>query len=376
LQREIAAAYLRLGMVQGNPTTANLGDLEGARASSQHALSIGLRLLEKNPADRDARRTVALAQEKLSDVEAWSGEVPAALAHARQALESWRVLSEGKTDKAASMLPVAVSYVKLGDVLGNPLSPNRGDHSGAMGAYQSSLRILQALPPEEGKAFGVRRYIAILHERIGDMHLLGKRYGDATASFEQALIIREALAAENVTNRNALRDLGIAHEKICSVHLAEGDGRAALPGCRQAVAIYERLYAADQRDTQALGTLGVGHLWVHRALAASGDLDGALAELKRSTELFVTLRERQADSVSARRRYAHNLLYSSRLQHRMSVEPRVTPSARADLRKGGLADFEKGRELLAIIQKQGVATAEDESLLRESAAELGLSAEP
>lgn len=374
LQREIAAAYLQLGAVQGNPTTANLGDLDGARASCQHALSIGERLLVVDANDREARRTVALSHEKLSDVEAWAGNVPAGVEHARKALEAWRVLAGGKVKEAEAMLPLAVSHIKLGDVLGNPIFPNRGDHSGAMGAYQSALRMLEALPPEEGREAGVRRYIALLHERIGEMHLLAKRYADATGSFEQSLAIRGALVAGSEPSRNALRDLGVAHEKICNVYLAQGDGRGALPRCEKAVEIYDRLYSADPRDTQSLGTLAVGHLWVHRALVAAGDLPAALKTLERSTELFEKLRELQADRVSARRSYAYNVLYSSRLHHQLSGERSVSARAAEDHRRRSAVEFEKGRELLRIIQKEGAGTTEDEKLVRETAAELGLGA--
>lgn len=375
LQREIAAAYLRLGAVQGSPTTANLGDLDGARESCLHALSIGERLLAADPGDREARRTVALAHEKLSDVEAWAGNVSAGVEHARKALEVWRVLSGGKVDQAAAVLPVAVSYIKLGDVLGNPVFPNRGDHPGAMAAYQSALRMLEALPSGESAETGVRRYVALLHERVGEMHLLAKRYPDAMRSFEQSLDIRKALASANESNRNALRDLGVAHEKICNVYLAQGDGRGALPLCQRAVGIYERLYSADQRDTQALGTLAVGHLWVHRAFAAAGDFPSALAELERSTGLFGKLRELQADRASARRSYAYNLLYSSTLHRRMSDDKDLPARAAQDHRRRAVTQFETARELLRIIQNEGAGTAEDERVLGQTAAELGLGAE-
>jgi serine/threonine protein kinase len=376
LEREVAAAYLQLGAVQGSPTAANLGDLEGARASCQHALAIAQRLLAANPNDREARRTLALAHERLTDVEAWAGDVPAGVRHAREALAAWRVLSEGRTTEAEGVLPLAVSHIKLGDVLGNPVFPNRGDHSGALAAYQSALRMLEALPAQEHGDVRVRRYVALLHERIGEMHLSGQRYREARDSFGQSLGIREALASANEMNRNMLRDLGVAHEKICNVHLAQGDGRGALPECLKAVSLYQRLYSADPRDTQAIATLALGHRWVHHALAAAGDLPAALVELERSTELLRNLRELQADGASARRTYAHNLLYSSRLQHRLSREPGIGARGAQAHRRRAVADLEQAREMLKRLQEEGVGTAEDEKLLRETAAELGEPATP
>src|SRR5690606_38651023 len=118
LQREIAAAYVRLGLVQGNPTGANLGDIAPARASFARALAIARALVARDPTDRAARRTLALAHEKLSDTDAWIGDLPQAVGHAHRALEQWRLLAAGGSAGMDARRAVAMSHVKLGDVLG------------------------------------------------------------------------------------------------------------------------------------------------------------------------------------------------------------------------------------------------------------------
>ena len=49
LQRELAAAYEKVGDVQGNPLNPNLGDIKGALESYEKALNIRQNLLEKEP---------------------------------------------------------------------------------------------------------------------------------------------------------------------------------------------------------------------------------------------------------------------------------------------------------------------------------------
>ncbi len=362
LQREIADAYLRLGRVQGLPTASNLGDLAAARSSYLRALAIGERLLQADPKDRAARRTVALAHEKLSDVEAHLGDLSAAVTRARAALRTWEELSEGKASSVAAMLPVAISYIKLGDVLGGPGGPNIDHDADAMAAYQRSLAILGALPSASGRDRTVRRYIGLVHERIGEMQLELERAAQAVASFEKSFAIRQALMNEAPADPVTLRDLGVSHEKICSVHIQHGDARVGTPHCRQSLEIYRRLYESDRDDTFALTTLAIGHDWLHRALAAQGDLDAALVEMERSTSLFRELLARQAHSVSVRRHYAHSLLKLSSLHARMPG---------ADHRRRAEIAYQQGRAGLEALRRDGTADAEDEEQLRDATARLG-----
>ncbi len=47
--REVAAAYLKIGDIQGNPFVPNLNDPEGSRASYEHALDVYRRLAAREP---------------------------------------------------------------------------------------------------------------------------------------------------------------------------------------------------------------------------------------------------------------------------------------------------------------------------------------
>jgi tetratricopeptide (TPR) repeat protein len=264
------------------------------------------------------------------------------------------------------VLPVVISHIKLGDMLGNPVFPNRGDPSGAMTAYQNALRMVQALPPEAGTNARVRRYTSMLHERIGEMHMVGGRLGLAMSAFQSALDIRQQLVSENPTNRDTLRDLGVGYEKMCSILLATGEPTRALPSCRQSLEVYERLYSSDRRDVQALDTVATGHLWQYRVLFALGQFGEAEAALARSTQLLGKVIELQKDNVQARRDFAYNALYSSALNERVSRQAGVPSRQRAERHQRAVADYEHGKDLLKELQTQGVGTAADEQLVQET----------
>jgi non-specific serine/threonine protein kinase/serine/threonine-protein kinase len=371
IQREVAQGYIRLGLVQGTPTSANLGDLDGARRSYALALATAQNLLERNPDDLEARRIEALAHEKTSDLDVNAGRLSTAVGHARAALASWRRVSEQTTDRIGATLPLVVSHIKLGDMLGNPVFPNRGDPSGAMTAYQNALRMIESLPPEARVNSRVRRYTSILYERVGEIHMLGGRNGPAMSAYQSAFDLRQQLLKEKPTNRDALRDMGVAHEKICGMLLATGDPNRALPSCRQALELYERLHSSDRLDVQALGTVATGHLWMYRALNALGQLPEAEAELQRSTELLGNVLDLQRDNVQAQRDFAYNALYSSMLNERVSRLPGLPSHERTERRVRAVADFERGKELLKTLDTQGIGTAADVMLVQEARVSLG-----
>ena len=67
MQRELATAYERIGEIQGNPYSANLGDADGALASYRKGLAIREKL--KNMTDTlDARMEMGRSYRALGDL--------------------------------------------------------------------------------------------------------------------------------------------------------------------------------------------------------------------------------------------------------------------------------------------------------------------
>jgi eukaryotic-like serine/threonine-protein kinase len=329
LLREMADAYLKLGMVQGYPNAPNLGDLAGARESLSRALALARASVDRDAGDERARRLLALAHEKLGDVEAWTGDVVDGVEHARLALANWQQLGRSRPAEVAAQLPVAVSLLKLGDLLGHPSFPNLGDRRGAIEQYTSALALLHRLGPGGDDGPLVQRRIGTLHERVGTMLQLEGRHADALDEFERSRTIREALARELPADVNVLRDVGVAEEKICGVHLDRNDPAAALLHCRQALGIYDRLHSLDPGDANSVSTLAHGHRMVSRVLAASGDPGGALEELEHSSHFFARLVERDANNSPALRSLTRNHLDASLLHARLAAEaPPGTSRAR------------------------------------------------
>ena len=139
VERELAEAYLRIGLVQGQPTGASLGDLDAARASYGRAIDIAVALVDAAPEDHQAQRTLALSHEKLGDVKAWTGEIAEGVAHAQVALGLYRDLAIAMPDSARHQFSVAISLVKLGDLSGHPVFSNLSQPDSSLRHYKHNF---------------------------------------------------------------------------------------------------------------------------------------------------------------------------------------------------------------------------------------------
>ena len=87
LRREIAAAYVKVGDVQGRPFTPNLGDTAGALGSYRKAVALYESITGDAARDEAVRRDLALAYVHLSDVLAAAARPPT---RCRSRRRGWR----------------------------------------------------------------------------------------------------------------------------------------------------------------------------------------------------------------------------------------------------------------------------------------------
>ncbi len=302
LDNELALAYQRVGDVQGNPTNANLGDMRGARASYEKAVAITLGIVAAAPSDLRSRKTLALAYERLADVTAPLGDPQGAVAYQRQALLTYRAIDSLSPDPVATH-QLAVSRVKLGDLLGHPSFANLGDTAGTMLQYQEALQLLEDIAPEAHDAYENRRYRALLFERIGRLQ---DQAGDgrAAGTLGRSLALREELVLERPASVNARRDLAITHFLLCALHLRGGNADAALGACNRSYSLRVALYQADPKNSQLVRGMALINRRLGDVYVARADRPTALHYFTTSLAFYDTMASRgaasRADSNDAR----------------------------------------------------------------------------
>ncbi len=292
LQRELSAAYVKIGNVQGNPNTANLGDRTGALRSYERARKIAEQLLSADAKDGKALRQLAVTLEKIGEVQAAKGALPAAVLSANRSLALFKTLAQAAPSNTNVRVSLAISHQKLGDVLGNPDFPNAGDRAGALQNYRASLAILRAVQQNEPENISANRLLGVAHERLGTVLEAEGDIAAARESFRESQRLREQLARAHPNDTNIIRDVAIAHEKMANVLTQAGEFQRALANRRRSLATFQRLAEADPQNVQAQQSLAISHFHLADLLGKPGSPNlgspaEALAHYRKAAAILV-----------------------------------------------------------------------------------------
>lgn len=258
LDLEIAAAYERVGNLEGHPFTSNLGRGPDALRSYRKALEIFERLSATTGYRDQALRGLIDTNLKISALEALRGNPAASSLHSEKA---YALASDGSA-AGSSGIPFSTRinvYFRLAD-----LEYDRGLAQPELEKYRKALELARSWVAAEGSEQAYSRLI----ESYRNAGSALARTGDLTAALE-SYRTAERLAAE-LSRRSNLRqdqyyDTVNIQTAIGDILAAPddpnfGDRNGALARYQQALALAERLAALDTRNVNA-GRLAAGCNW-------------------------------------------------------------------------------------------------------------------
>ena len=287
LLRELAAAYEKIGDVQGNPTVSNLGESQGALASYHRAESILAPLAGRG--DAAAQFALASTIYKMGSLQHVLGD-PAGLTQlerarvmARQLLvrqgndirvlelagnidaDLTRLASDAHTPERAREMAQETAKIAQRMVALQPssqesldylaLSENSlasayrasGDLELSAQTYRAALKIREQLVRDHPENASLRRLLLITYGHLGDVlgppasNGLGQ-LADSVEAFEKAAAIAESISQSDPHDRQASFDLATANMRAAASLLEEPDGAAkALIPLNKGEAILSRL---------------------------------------------------------------------------------------------------------------------------------------
>jgi len=205
------------------------------------------------------------------------GTTPARRLLVNKAMEYLSNLSKETGTDPALQKEIAVGYLRVGHLQGNPSYANLGDTAGALGSYRRAQSLLENL----NETPQVANELANTHEAIGGLMSTTGDWTGALESLTRAAALREtakspadvraatyhtmaiamastgaaadALAlsqkahqiAMTVTGADAIRQQALSHGRLGAVLLKTGDRERAAESYRAALALYQQLAAND-----------------------------------------------------------------------------------------------------------------------------------
>ena len=249
LLREIAAAYERIGDVQGAPNRSNLGDTAGAFASYGRAEAILTDLVRHD--DAAARLPLASVYYKLAGIRRARGDKTAALENYRQSRELCERLLRQMPENRELLNVAGQLYTEMNLVL-----VELRDVSQAIETAAAAMQIAKKLVTLEPSNPDHRMGLATAMSSLGRAHFAAVQLEEGAASMREAVAIREQVVREQPQNVSYQRDLMVGYGSLGDIlgyqnGLNLGDTAGAVAAFRRAFEIAQWLSEKDPADRKA-----------------------------------------------------------------------------------------------------------------------------
>jgi serine/threonine protein kinase len=300
LQSELAAAYEKVGDVQGNPFGANLGNQDGALASYKKSLAIRQAVLTADSRNSQTRSNLARSYEKVGDILWAKGESAESEANYRRALAITKELSE------SGKLADPTSFVRLYNHIGET-QEQAGDLKGGLESHQHGLKASQDLVAIEPTNAAYQIAVTSAYAKIGDIFFQLDDYKKASEHYQAALPIVQKLLAADPTNTALRRKVGLILARVALAKMNTGELPQSIEYNHQAIQILNDLFAADPNNVQIKYNLAdvLGNL--AETFGRMGDLSSAEENFREAISRFRELLAANPNFAQVRNHFANSL---------------------------------------------------------------------
>ncbi|MBS1807890.1 MAG: protein kinase [Acidobacteria bacterium] len=358
LQQELAAAYDKVGHIQGNPYSANLGDIEGALQSYQKARAIRESLLAKNTQPTQVRLDLASSYRRISDILMQKNDLANALQHARKALQIIESLPAQELALVQTRREQAAAHESVGEVL-----KAQGENAASLEQQRRGLQLIEALVTQEPANPAIRRQQAVVLGKIGERLSATGATPEGIEMARKSLAIFSELATAQPGNAQAKRELGVAHNQLGDLYYAASDLKNELEHYRQSLAIREELAAADPANQQLRRDLAVVQGNVGYALAQTGDEAGMVEHYRKSLATFEAMSAAKPEDALLMRDLAAGYDFYGESWKHLATAPSINASQRLMRWQQARYWLERSLKFAQQMQARGLLPGQESGLL-------------
>jgi eukaryotic-like serine/threonine-protein kinase len=287
LQRELAAAYARVGLVQGDTSSGSLGDSAGAFKSYQKELAIRQALESSPHATAEDRLELAISLSRIARLSFQMGDTSEALKLSQKSVE----ITEGLRNSDPYNVKVLTQLQSAYDALGDTLSSDAlgggglGQLAQASAIHVKQVELGQAITKLYPNDVDSERSLAIALYKVGnDLVKTGQRT-EALASYFRARDIFAKLATDHPTNARLRRSLAAVYSAIGDAQAWDGDLKGSLESYQKVLNMNRAAAAVDPKNEQAQIDLAVASDGVGYAQGVLGHLIEAQANLSAARDV-------------------------------------------------------------------------------------------
>ncbi len=247
LQRELAAAYEKVGDVQGNQMTSNLGDTQGAAESYEKALQIRQKLYEKNPNDLTVMSDLASSYGKYAEIQRQVGTSERVTEYFQKSLDLREEIAERNPNDFESRKNLAIAVRAKGLMLYSDAK-----YKEAVEYYRRAGDIYEKLLLEQPENSEVHENFAYMFIDIGEAQGWDDDLKAAEISLKKGVDLLTPLAEKNPNNQNLQRSLMLAYMKKGASTIDTENYEKAIKEYIKGVEISENILKADPQNFRAM----------------------------------------------------------------------------------------------------------------------------
>lgn len=293
LQDELAAAYEKIGDVQGRAGAANLGNTAAALESYRKAEKI--REAFYSSAGHAERESLAQLYTKLALALRASGDFPGGLDYDRKALSIRQALLEDDPRSLARQRAVAATLTALSGSYSQ-----MGDYNNVLETRRKALEIYERISAIDPGSDEDRRGLALARTRMASILAYRKQYDEALSHYMAALEIHTGLAQKHPNNLVYRLSVAQAYTNLGSTLARSGKPDHGLRQLAQGREIFEAAVAENPREVRSRTLLATNQVFTSRVLTAAGRAREALPFAEAALAARLTLSQDNPANAGAR----------------------------------------------------------------------------
>jgi eukaryotic-like serine/threonine-protein kinase len=357
LQRELASAYERVGMVQGHYLQSSLGDTQGSLLSYQKALELREKVATKS-SDWNDKLALAQGHRLLANQQWATGDNRSARENIAAAKRISEELNVTRPNDPQVLYELRFDYEVAGDI-GYPEDAgqvkSKEDYRNAVNLDEAILRI----KPDDLRS---------LHGYATDLSKIGTTLQHSDPQGALSYYQRELAIEQDLHRRSPDilygRGVALAYGHLARQYEIMKDYHRALENDARDLAIYQDLIRLDPQNTMLQRGLAIQYINTATQMGRTGQLPASLTYMNKGTEIMQALVASSPQNVPQRRVLGQ--VYSARASNLLSLhQPQAAfkdlqqaCAIQESFRKADPADSGIAISAAACTKQMGIAAAQ------------------